>query len=421
MIQCPSCAATYEIADAAAVNGRKVRCTRCQQVWRAEVIASAAVAEPELAVAPAVAAPPVPPPIAASAAPAEQDDHDEPDDAEDSGVETEPAVFAHSNEEPDESYNDDGDKGEHPHGESDQLASPDPGEEPDTAEEEDEPATARPNRNEPAHRNGAAHRNGSSNGAKPPGLSADRGVYASSVGDFEAAEMPKPVSRGGGDNGFNDEFWRAGATGKIEPSFGPAAGAIAAKLPNVTKSERKPGRPAAVREASLDHAPVAPEPRYDAQEATLPPPRRQGRASVMLGWLALIGVVGAAAASAVLAPPFVARTVPGGAALYQAAGIPLNTRGFTFDKVEYAWVHDEKGRPAMQVSGEVKNVTELSKKVPSVVFAFLDEEGLELFNWATPVKLSALPAGKTARFEVKIPAPPEAVDRLEVRFATVLD
>ncbi|MEZ5775662.1 MAG: FxLYD domain-containing protein [Hyphomicrobiaceae bacterium] len=155
-------------------------------------------------------------------------------------------------------------------------------------------------------------------------------------------------------------------------------------------------------------------------EGPFPDARRGGgrrAAGVLIGWLALVLALAGLIAFLVLGRVEVARALPGSASIYAALGMPVNVRGLVFHDVAYQWSADGKGRPALDISGEIENITDEPVKVPTVVFAFLDEEGLELFSWATPVRRSALPPGKRSRFQARIPAPPEAVHNLQVRFA----
>ena len=113
----------------------------------------------------------------------------------------------------------------------------------------------------------------------------------------------------------------------------------------------------------------------------------------------------------------VVRLLPATAPVYAALGIPVNVRGLEFAGVAYEWQIDPRGRPAISIKGEVRNISREARSVPSVVVSFLDQEGLELFDWATPMRLSALQPGASAPFSTLVPAPPESVRNVEIRFA----
>ncbi len=110
--------------------------------------------------------------------------------------------------------------------------------------------------------------------------------------------------------------------------------------------------------------------------------------------------------------------VPATANIYDRFGLGTAAApGLEFAAVSQSWTVDAKARPALEIKGEVRNSSNDPLTVPTVVFALFDQDGLEIFNWATPIKSTKLASGKTTRFTVKIPAPPDAAKKLEVRFA----
>jgi hypothetical protein len=138
---------------------------------------------------------------------------------------------------------------------------------------------------------------------------------------------------------------------------------------------------------------------------------------VTIGWVLFAGIVAGLMAFVYLGRTNVVRTLPGAAPLYAKAGLPVNVRGLEFRNVSYKWGIDRKGRPAMTVAGTVINITNQPQSVPSVAFVFLDAAQAELFNWATPIRDTPLQPGKSTSFEARIPAPPDAVANLQLRFA----
>ena len=105
------------------------------------------------------------------------------------------------------------------------------------------------------------------------------------------------------------------------------------------------------------------------------------------------------------------------AAVYASLGGPVNVRGLEFSSIDTQWQMDGHGRPVLSLTGQVKNVSREQQTVPTVVLVFLDGEGRELFDWATPVRTETLPAGEILPFTTVVPAPPEAVRSVEIRFA----
>ena len=81
------------------------------------------------------------------------------------------------------------------------------------------------------------------------------------------------------------------------------------------------------------------------------------------------------------------------------------------------WQIDPSGHPVLSITGQIKNVSKQPQTVPSVVFAFHDEAGEELFEWATAVRINALDPGATVPFTDVVLAPADAVRNVEIRFA----
>lgn len=144
--------------------------------------------------------------------------------------------------------------------------------------------------------------------------------------------------------------------------------------------------------------------------------RRGGGWKAAIGWLVLIVAVGGGAALALMRPNAVVAALPGTAKVYEALGHTVNIRGLRFDDVEYRWVRDQSA-PALEISGSIRNITADPVAVPIVVFVLLDAEGGRVFKWAERVRRAPLPGGKASRFTARVPAPPQLVRKLRVRFA----
>lgn len=371
IIRCPQCSATYEIPDQGAVVGRKVRCTRCTHVWRAEPVAPEAevpvgAGGEEMAEAPPAPAVVPPRPVATAAEP--------------------PVLPSLRGSEPEEAggplRN-----GAHPVPPP-RREPPPPGSRP--------PLGARP-AFEPAPRIGEERRDPF---ARPGPLGSDRPLGTGKL-DLPRAEtpireplFPPPSGRPGPPNGVpasgeDDPFW------KEEPRFG----GVARKEPAATPVAVQP-----VREVVLE-----------------PKPRRGSGLGLVLLWLMLFGVIGALAGLLTVRRDDVTAALPGAAPWYQKLGFgpaaSLKTVSLDFRAVNLVWTVDGKGRPALDIAGEIINKSKAAAVPSSVVFAFLDEGGAELFNWAAPVRRTPLAPGKTAKFQARIPAPPEVAKTLQIRFA----
>ena len=141
------------------------------------------------------------------------------------------------------------------------------------------------------------------------------------------------------------------------------------------------------------------------------------RIATAFAWLAFLVAVAGLGTFAYFDRVGLVKALPGAAAGFAAFGAPVNVRGLEFSGIDTQWQIDGRGRPVLSLTGQVRNVTRISQGVPSVVFAFLDQDGRELFDWATPVRIDTLPPGEAMPFTTVVPAPPEAVRAVEIRFA----
>jgi predicted Zn finger-like uncharacterized protein len=140
------------------------------------------------------------------------------------------------------------------------------------------------------------------------------------------------------------------------------------------------------------------------------------RLDLVAGWAALCLFVICVLGLAVLFRVGVVRTLPATAALYESIGLTVNVRGLEFREVVYSWKKANE-KKLLQVEGVIVNITNSSNPVPTVIFAFLDQDGNELYHWAERVRQEPLSSQQSAAFVAKIPAPPEVASSLQVRFA----
>ncbi len=134
------------------------------------------------------------------------------------------------------------------------------------------------------------------------------------------------------------------------------------------------------------------------------------------GWGMLCLAIAAIGYIAITQRVAVVRILPGSAWAYARIGLPVNIRGLDFADVAYTW-ESEAGRVILEVHGDIVNVAETQKDVPSVVFALRGENDGDVFQWEYDVVTEPLAAGARATFAVRIPTPPKSIKSVQVRFA----
>jgi len=137
----------------------------------------------------------------------------------------------------------------------------------------------------------------------------------------------------------------------------------------------------------------------------------------IVSWITALSIMIGALLFALSNPDRTARALPSTVGLYAAVGINTNSRGLEISDVKYDHTTFE-GRPALHVSGSVKNITGDVIKVPSVIIELRDKDKLILFIWATKAEKNELDASAQTPFNVTIPAPTKLVKNLKIRFST---
>lgn len=139
-------------------------------------------------------------------------------------------------------------------------------------------------------------------------------------------------------------------------------------------------------------------------------------AGAAAGWMALCLVLFGLGAVAVVQRASVVRAMPASAWAYETFGMPVNLRGLDFRDVAYSW-ETEAGQVVLEVHGDIVNVTDGAVEVPAVALGLRDGSGTEIYRWEDVVLDETLAPDARATFAVRIPAPPESVESVQVRFA----
>jgi len=185
-----------------------------------------------------------------------------------------------------------------------------------------------------------------------------------------------------------------------------------AAQPEWARAQQAPGN--AAQPPSFAHAVNPSDP--DAAQLSPSRPGTGAKWASRLGWLVLLGAVSGGGWYGAQNREAVALMLPGSAKLYAALDSPVNVRGLDIRNVSTQWVVED-GRQVVEVAGEISNVTRKAQRIPSLVVALRDEDGLELCSWRTQSALDRLSPGNVTRFSVRIPPPAEKIESASVRFA----
>lgn len=165
----------------------------------------------------------------------------------------------------------------------------------------------------------------------------------------------------------------------------------------------------------------APTPRFEIpqpQQATQPVARdrsSRARSRSMAAILALVALVAGIPLVFFSAPESIVRLWPASASLYNALGMPVNTRGFKIIATHTQEMNNTV--PVIAIKGQIINETDRDMPVPKVRLAVRDQAGKELYHWTVLADQHHLGPRQQGTFSARLESPPSDAYDLEVRFA----
>jgi len=112
----------------------------------------------------------------------------------------------------------------------------------------------------------------------------------------------------------------------------------------------------------------------------------------------------------------VARAVPGAAAVYAAAGLPVNRVGLVIEAVR-AEPGLQDGHATLGVTGTIRNIEDRPVRAPPLRVELYNARGRPVAGQIAGARQDRIPAGGTRRFALAIFDPPMSAYNLQVAFA----
>lgn len=163
--------------------------------------------------------------------------------------------------------------------------------------------------------------------------------------------------------------------------------------------------------------PAPPEPDMPFVPAITPKVKPAGegrRRTIVLS--AVATVVVALVATAVVLRGKVAAVLPPAAGLYAAVGLPAPSHDLTIQGVKAAPIFVD-GRPALSVTGEIRNAGQDGLEPPPLSIHLVDAAGKTVAEKTATAETGQIPGGATRYFAVAFVDPPKGSHDLEVVFA----
>lgn len=171
----------------------------------------------------------------------------------------------------------------------------------------------------------------------------------------------------------------------------------------------------AVEMAPEDAEPEQSTPEPSEPEAPVRQPWVAGRG--LLALVAGIATVAVLLCGLLLVRGTIVQTFPQSAGFYRLLGLSVDNAGAGLDIREVTssreWID---GQEMLVVSGTIANVATAAIAVPSLKVALHDGSDRALQSVLLPASGKVLLAGETTRFEVRLPSPPEAAQRIKITF-----
>jgi predicted Zn finger-like uncharacterized protein len=143
--------------------------------------------------------------------------------------------------------------------------------------------------------------------------------------------------------------------------------------------------------------------------------RRHGGLALAAGWAAFISVISGVIIALISFRQDITVALPGTTHLYQTLGFDVARTGVDFADVRYRWTTAE-GKPMIEVTGQVVNITDGSVKVPRVLVNVRDAGGTDSVTATATVPKEELAPRETTSFTLEFLSPPENVTQIELAF-----
>jgi|SRR4051812_13193438 predicted Zn finger-like uncharacterized protein len=188
--------------------------------------------------------------------------------------------------------------------------------------------------------------------------------------------------------------------------------------------EPEPGRVSAP--AGVTSPPLAGQAGADAPRGPMrpaPPPetqRKQGppgeRMAAVVGWMALVAVLGLIAWGAIRYRDAIADVWPQTSSLYAALGLPANARGPAFESVSYRR-EIQAGQAVLIVNGTIVNAGAREIAVPGIQVVLTDDRQRSVDRWGFSPPQPHLKPGARMNFTTRRANPPSSARHLDIHFA----
>jgi predicted Zn finger-like uncharacterized protein len=145
------------------------------------------------------------------------------------------------------------------------------------------------------------------------------------------------------------------------------------------------------------------------------PQKSGGGFAVVAAWAVFISVISGVMLALITFRQEIMTALPGTANLYQGLGFQVNHAGIDFADVSYRW-RTADGKPMIEVTGQVVNLTSHTVTVPRVLVNVRDAGGSDSVKATANVPARELAPRGRASFSLEFLSPPADVAQIELEF-----
>lgn len=119
---------------------------------------------------------------------------------------------------------------------------------------------------------------------------------------------------------------------------------------------------------------------------------------------------------AVLLPEATVRVFPASMRLFAGVGMEVNIYGLEVRRIEQQHVIID-GTRVIAIKGEIVNVSDRDRKVPSLRFTLQNNARDDVYAWTLDSGIRPLRPGEMTTFTTRVASPPPAAENVQIRFA----
>jgi hypothetical protein len=143
---------------------------------------------------------------------------------------------------------------------------------------------------------------------------------------------------------------------------------------------------------------------------------RRRRRKKQLGWAALLLAALSPFGLAFAMPETTVKIAPATIRVFDKIGVPINIYGLELRRIDRQHMMVD-GVRVIAIKGDIVNVRDSERKVPSLRFTLKDKANRPVYAWTLDATIRPLRPGESSSFVTRVASPPEAAADIEIRFA----